>query len=179
LAIERERRWLVRLSDIPAEVLAASSEHITQGYLNPLGVLPVFRIRLIRESSGLEPHSGVQTVKAPRAGGDGAEEIEFDLPVCKAVELMSLQRAGLTKVRHTYPFEEVLALELDFFEGEYLEGMVVVEIELPSFDYPLLVPDWFGPEVTGIRELSNVAMAFFPEKARAVFDEIWAKAHAA
>lgn len=169
--IERERRWLVRLEDIPAEVMAAPSEHITQGYLSPKGIQPLVRVRLIRRTAEEAPHRGVQTVKAPRE--DGMAEIEFDLEVGVAAELLSVSLAQLEKVRHTYPIEGALKYEVDFFQGKHLEGLVVVEIELPSFDYPLTVPAWFGPEITGVRELSNVSMAFLPILAESFAEAQW------
>lgn len=170
--IERERRWLVRREDIPAEVLAAPAEHITQGYLSPFKLLPVVRVRLLREAHATAPHRGVQTVKMPRA--DGMAEVEFDIPLGKAEELMSLKLAGLTKVRHTYPLSEALAYEVDLFEGEHLGKLCIVEIELPAYDVPLDIPNWFGPEITGVRELSNVSLAYYPILAAGIADELWA-----
>lgn len=108
--IERERRWLVRREDIPAEVLAAPAEHITQGYLSPFKLLPVVRVRLLREAGATSPHRGVQTVKMPRS--DGMAEVEFDIPLGKAEELMTLKLAGLEKVRYTYPLPGALAYEV-------------------------------------------------------------------
>lgn len=170
--IERERRWLVRREDIPAEVLAAPAEHITQGYLSPFKLLPVVRVRLLREAHATAPHRGVQTVKMPRA--DGMAEVEFDIPLGKAEELMSLKLAGLTKVRHTYPLSEALAYEVDLFEGEHLGDLCIVEVELPAYEVPLDIPAWFGPEITGISELSNVSMAYFPILAAGVVEQMWA-----
>lgn len=169
--IERERRWLVRREDIPADVLAAPAEHLTQGYLSPFKQLPVVRVRLLREVAAA-PHRGVQTVKMPSA--DGMAEVEFDIPLGKAEELMSLKLAGLEKVRYTYPLSETLAYEVDLFEGEHLGKLCIVEIELPAYDVPLDIPTWFGPEITGVRELSNVSLAYYPILAAAIAEEHWA-----
>lgn len=170
--IERERRWLVRREDIPAEVLAAPAEHITQGYLSPFKLLPVVRVRLLREAGATSPHRGVQTVKMPRS--DGMAEVEFDIPLGKAEELMTLKLAGLEKVRYTYPLPGALAYEVDLFEGEHLGDLCIVEVELPAYEVPLDIPAWFGPEITGIRELSNVSLAYYPILAAAIAEEHWA-----
>lgn len=172
IPVEYERRWLVRLSDVPAEVLAAPKEHITQGYLSPPGASPIFRVRLLRTDLSAPPRRGVQTVKSPRTDGDGCFEVEFDIPVHKAQELMAIRLGGLEKIRYTAAFEHGLSIELDVFEG-VLAGIAIAEIELPWLEYPVSVPSWFGPEITGLGTLSNMGLAFSPAIALETAHSAW------
>lgn len=172
IPVEHERRWLVRLGDVPVDVLAAPKEHITQGYLSPAGVKPIVRVRVLRSDASGTPRRGVQTVKNPRAEGGGCSEIEFDIPVHKAQDLMSIRLGGLEKTRHTQAFEHGLSIELDLFDGA-LTGLVIAEIELPWLEYPINVPSWFGPEITGVEALSNVGMAFYPDIAIETAQTAW------
>lgn len=166
MAIEIERRWLLDLAAIPAEILKQARERMAQGYLTPNGVLPVVRIRLIDAPNA--PERAVQTVKALRANDEpGVEEIEFDIPIEHGQALFALCPASLVKDRITVPFADGLKLEIDIFMGNpALQGLCIAEIEVPSADYPLELPSWFGPEVTGIKMLSNVAMAYQPYPAK-------------
>ena len=166
MAIEIERRWLLSPSAIPQEILAQSRERLVQGYLTQNGALPVVRIRLI-DAPGA-PLRAVQTVKALRANGEpGVEEIEFDIPTEQGLDLLPLCMASLEKERITVPMAGGLKMEIDIFTGNpTLEGLCIAEIEVPHPDYPIALPDWFGPEVTGIKLLSNVAMAYQPYPAK-------------
>lgn len=170
--IERERRWLVRPEAIPAQMLQAEGAYLTQGYLSPARVFPVIRVRLFRDAPGQAPNRAVQTVKAPAQ--DGLAEVEFDIPVARAQELMDLSLGRLEKTRYTWPVAGELAYEIDLFHGPALEGLAIVEIELPSLDCPLEIPAWFGPEVTGVNQLSNVALVYQPKVALGVAAARWA-----
>lgn len=169
--IERERRWLVRPSQIPTSVMAAPLVWIDQGYLSAPKTKPVVRVRLLREQQDAAPYAAVQTVKAPL--DDGMAEVEFGIPLASAEALMALRVGGLLKTRRTVPLADGLALELDLYQDDALYGLAIVEIELPSFDYPLEVPAWFGPEVTSVRELSNVGLAFNPSDAWDAANAAW------
>lgn len=166
MAIEIERRWLLSPSAIPPEVLAQARERMVQGYLTQDGALPVVRIRLIDVPGA--PLRAVQTVKALRANGEpGVEEIEFDIPTEQGLALLPLCMASLEKERITAPMDGGLKMEIDIFTGHpALEGLCIAEIEVPHPDYPLTLPAWFGPEVTGIKLLSNVSMAYQPYPAK-------------
>ena len=56
----------------------------------------------------------------------------------------------------------VLNWEIDCFEGDN-SGLIIVEIEIPTPDYPLMIPPWLGKEVTKDGEnWSNYALALNP-----------------
>lgn len=172
VSIERERRWLVLLNKVPVEVAMTAPVWIDQGYLSAPKTKPVVRIRLLRTHREAEPYAAVQTVKAPQ--DDGMAEVEFDVPLAAGVMLMQLRVGGLLKTRRTVPMAGgELKLELDSYQDDALFGMAIVEVELPSFDCPLVVPEWFGPEITHVRELSNVGLAFNPAAAWAAANAVW------
>ena len=169
---ERERRWLI---DPKSLALTNLDGHpfslITQGYLSPPGATPVFRVRFYQDPLTQTLTEAVQTVKAPT--GDGMAEVEFPIPEAAAQQLMAMATAKLTKVRYCVPHSHGQVIELDLFKGDVLERrLIIAEIELPSFDAPVTVPTWFGPEITGIRALSNVEIAYNPRGAAHLAAEI-------
>lgn len=178
MAIEIERRWLVARERIPAAILQQPNyQQIQQGYLSQSGVLPVVRVRMV---TVLGTRAALQTVKAAReAGSPGMEEIEFAIPLTACSNLLDLSLARLEKQRFCAPHSDGLLIELDLFTGnQWLDGLCIAELEVPSLDHPFEVPDWFGPEITGTRSLSNVALAYHPMQARQYADAVWAE-HAA
>jgi adenylate cyclase len=169
---ERERRWLI---DPKSLALTNLDGHpfslITQGYLSAAGTVPVFRIRFYQDPLTQTLTEAVQTVKAPT--GDGMAEVEFPIPEDAAPQLMAMATAKLTKVRYCIQHSNGQVIELDLFKGDVLEQrLIIAEIELPSFDAPVTVPPWFGPEITGIRALSNVEIAYNPRAAAHLAEEI-------
>lgn len=173
MAVEIERRWLVSPKDIPAAVLQRDTQQLTQGYLSQLGTLPVVRVRLV-DAGGV--HSAIQTVKAARDPClPGMEEIEFPIPMEAGQALLDLCLAKLEKQRIAIPHGDGL-IELDIFSGnQWLDGLCIAEIEVPAMEHPVAVPAWFGPEITGIRSLSNVALAYTPMHARHYANAVWAE----
>lgn len=172
MAVEIERRWLVLATAVPQAVRGLQPQRIRQGYLTALGDLPVVRVRVIDSQ---EQSRAIQTAKAARPDGlPGMEEVEFSIPLDKGHELMALARAQLEKSRYVLPAEDGLAWELDQFHGEVLDGLCIAELELPSLEHPVQVPDWFGPEVTGQHGLSNLALAYTPRQARKLADDLMA-----
>ena len=56
----------------------------------------------------------------------------------------------------------LIAGEIDFFEGNN-SGLVIAEIEIPSPDYSIALPNWIGRELTGQDDVwSNQALANYP-----------------
>ena len=61
--------------------------------------------------------------------------------------MMSFSTLGsVKKQRHVFKIGEV-TWEVDFFEDEN-EGLIMAEVELPSFDTPVDLPEWIGREVS-------------------------------
>ncbi len=88
--------------------------------------------------------------------------LEFEAAILpqQALDLIALAGANsLLKRRHELVMDGYV-IELDIFRGN-LSGLAIVEIEeRPGKDIDRLVlPDWFGPEITGMREFCNAALA--------------------
>lgn len=75
--------------------------------------------------------------------------------------LLSCPLPPIHKTRFTLPHDHdsTLTWELDVFHNE-LSGLAVVEIELPSEDYQLKLPDWIGHEITTDMSYTNVQLYF-------------------
>ena len=50
---------------------------------------------------------------------------------------------------------------MDFFEEEN-EGLIVAEVELPSLETSLPLPEWIGREVTDDKRYTNGSLARHP-----------------
>lgn len=88
-------------------------------------------------------------------------EVETDIPVAEAEELLALrQGAVIEKRRFAVPFGG-LVWEIDEFEGENA-GLVIAEVELPDEDFAVELPDWVGEEVTHERRYYNAQLATDP-----------------
>jgi len=85
---------------------------------------------------------------------------DFEYPVPDADGRVMLDklcdRPPVSKTRHVIKVGD-LEWEVDEFH-EQNDGLIVAEIELPSDDYPLQVPDWVGQEVTGEGRYTNYAL---------------------
>lgn len=69
---------------------------------------------------------------------------------------------SVMKTRYKVAYgKDNLFWEIDVFDGPCL-GLVIIEIELPSEDYPLEIPEWFGGEVTHNSAYLNQNLAAKP-----------------
>lgn len=150
--IEIERKFLV-LTTI-YKTLATKKERIVQGFLSTNPERTV-RIRIKGEK-------GFITIKGKsNAAGMSRFEWEKEIPVLEAQELLLLAEPGaIDKIRYEVPLG-VLTIEVDEFFGEN-EGLTVAEIELPSEDTSVNLPDWLGDEVTGQVKYYNSQLSKHP-----------------
>lgn len=91
-----------------------------------------------------------------------AQHTELEAPLTAeqfAVLWSATSGRQVNKVRYEIPFHGH-TIELDVFTDE-LEGHMLAEIEFDSTDEAdaCEVPDWFGPEVTGIKAYGNASIA--------------------
>ncbi|MCU1398460.1 MAG: adenylate cyclase [Acidimicrobiales bacterium] len=142
LAGMRER--LAVANPVPAPV------SIRQGYLAEEHDVEL-RLRITDVGS-------VITIKA----GSGLHRTEVECTITDADARSLWPRTvgrRLEKVRHRVDLGDLTA-EVDVYGGA-LDGLVVVEVEFTSAATAdaFTPPDWFGDEVTGMREWSNAALA--------------------
>lgn len=95
-----------------------------------------------------------------------ALELEWDMDADVAMKILDLENyPAVIKSRYLWTDDDGMVWEIDRFEGG-LEGLILAEIELPSFDFKINIPKWLGIEITGARQWSNSSLAHYglPEK---------------
>lgn len=155
---EIERKFLVA-DDRWRDASDGDGTEIVQGYLHVDDDVEI-RVRL-RGPDG--EGDAVLTVKR---GGSAKVRSETEVPLGRDEARRLLAEAAIgtvvTKRRHRVDLPHAgdhdLTAELDEFGGE-LDGLVVVEVELPDPDAPLPDVGWFGEEVTGDERYYNAALA--------------------
>jgi adenylate cyclase len=146
MATEIERKFLVR--DDRWRGLG-QAHRIRQGYLcrDPARVV---RVRIDDDAAFL-------TVKGASVGPARAE---FEYAILRADAEQMLAHLCLPplieKTRHDIAIAG-LTWEVDEFHHPN-PGLVLAEVELPSTDYPVTLPDWIGAEVTGQPQYYNQNM---------------------
>lgn len=153
MALEIERKFLVSGDFRP---FIEDCKCIKQGYLS-IDPDRTVRVRIIDDDEA------TLTIKG-RSGDDGLCRYEWEkyIDVDEAVELMALAipNSIVDKVRYYVPINE-LVFEVDEFLG-LNSGLVVAELELPSTDYVVTLPDWIGQEVTGDSKYYNSNLMSHP-----------------
>lgn len=148
---EIERKFLVISDAWRADV--ASAEPMRQGYLSTADEATV-RVRV-------QGDRATMTIKGRRYERS-AREVEFPVPMHAAVELLDhlCKRPIIEKTRHIVP-AGALTWEIDVFAGEN-DGLIVAEVELPSADTPVPLPEWVGDEVSDDPRYANANLVLRP-----------------
>ena len=160
MGLEIERKFLVASFDWQA-LTPNRVMRFRQGYLAIGGGpedLPETRVRLSEPLDGAASASPVAYLTVKGQGSRTRQEIEFEIPKAQAEDLLGMC-AGRTllKDRYVIPFGG-LDWEVDVYRGP-LEGLVVAEVELPSEDYDLVLPNWVGREVSDDKSFKNARLA--------------------
>ena len=136
MATEIERKFLVRQG---AWTPKGPGTHFQQGYLNSQKER-VVRVRIEGSVAKL-------TIKGLTLGVSRSE-FEYGIPLEDAGLILNqlCERPLIDKHRHV---EHHLgrAWEIDVFHGEN-EGLVIAEVELPTADATVELPEWAGEEVS-------------------------------
>lgn len=147
MASEIERKFLV-VND-SWRTVATHSIRMRQGYLSE-GYERSVRVRT-------ENDRGFINIKR---SDDGIHrlEYEYEIPLHDAEEILEriALRPLIEKTRYLVEHEG-FEWEIDVFEGENA-GLVVAEVELPSVDVHLPLPDWTGREVSDDLRYYNVSL---------------------
>ncbi|WP_298728613.1 CYTH domain-containing protein [uncultured Ferrovibrio sp.] len=159
---EIERKFLLRDSSIVAGLTGPA---LRQGYF---GTIDGWTVRL---RTATQPGAGQDlakrnawlTLKSAQSGRE-RREIEHPLPFDFAQRMLAALPAErlISKIRYRIPAADGLAWEIDRFLDRH-DGLWLVEIELPKADYPLVLPDWIGTEVTDDPRYRNAALAQSPD----------------
>ena len=91
----------------------------------------------------------VMDIKGPRIKTTRAEFGEYALPPDTGRTLLTNTppASRLRKLRYTIPVGEYEWV-LDIYQGRNQTHEPTVEVELPSADTPVVIPDWVGEEIT-------------------------------
>lgn len=146
MKIEMERKFLLG-SDIWRS-LVARSETIRDGLLNLSADIRT-RVRINGRHSTL-------TVKTKRLRGQ-CEEFEYDIPLEDAERLISHCGDNVIYKERHYVNHAGLIWEIDEYKG-VLNGIVLAEVELETFDQTVVLPDWVGREVTSEPQYRKINM---------------------
>ncbi len=152
MGVEIERKYLVR--DLSA-VAGLPGIRMRQGYLS---VDPERTVRV--RVAGTRAFLNVKGRTS--ASGTSRAEFEYEIPVGEAEELLDglALRPVIEKTRYRVP-SGGLVWEIDVFGGEN-DGLVVAEVELPSDETAVVLPDWIGEEVTGDARYYNANLVSRP-----------------
>jgi adenylate cyclase len=151
MALEIERKFLV--SNDAWKISVSRKIRMRQGYLSE-GYDRSVRVRIENESAHIN-------IKSSR---DGIHRLEYEytIPVSDAEEI--LDRVALKplveKTRHIV-HHKGLEWEIDVFEGDN-KGLIVAEVELPSADTHIPMPEWVGMEVSDDMRYYNVSLQKHP-----------------
>ncbi len=148
MPVEIERKFLIAKETWRTSV--QRSIEIRQGYLCK-DIERTVRIRTWDKD-------GKITVKGKSIRGARAE-YEYDIPFDHAVEMLdSLCLPGVVhKRRHLIQIDEY-TWEIDEF-FDHNQGLLLAEVELPTIDAKLNLPDWIGLEVTTDHRFKNSHLA--------------------
>lgn len=143
MAIEIERKFLVKNS---SQYKHFPFSYIKQGYLSTDPERTV-RIRIVENVAFL-------TIKGKEKNCSRLE-FEYKIPISDAEQMLRFSVSKIIeKKRFRIPLTQELTLEVDEFLGCH-KGLILAEIELPSPDFPINLPDWIGQEVTGDKHYYN------------------------
>ena len=149
MATEFERKFLVRDQSV---LIGSVGIRYQQGYLS---TDPERTVRVRRAGD----HAFL-TIKGISRGAARAE-FEYEIPVADAGELLTLcPGSGIAKMRYRLDHAG-RTWEIDVFEGDNA-GLVVAEVEIPSEDAVVALPDWVGDEVTADPRYYNANLTSHP-----------------
>ncbi len=139
---EIEKKWLIKVSDIPYDLSQAEKYEIVQTYLN---FSPEIRVRNINNNEY------VLTIKCDTAlKGLVREEHEWLISKEEYDNLLTKKEGKtITKTRYRFVDENGIEMEVDIFSGE-LEGLAYLEIEFTDIESAenYKAPDWIIKDVT-------------------------------
>ena len=164
MGLEIERRFLVENENWKSKVIV--SEDFSQAYLNSSVDEWTTRVRTINNNKAFI------TLKS-YLNGLANYEFEYSIPIEDAIELIKLSKYKITKTRYQLTINKKNWV-VDIFKGSN-SSLTIAEIELNSESEEIQVPSWCGQEITGIKSLSNAALAIAPISELSVKDRIKTK----
>ncbi len=153
MGVEIERKFLLK----PGATLPESDEvlNIRQSYLAEEHDATI-RLRVVNMEEAF-----ITIKQASKSSLGVRKEYEYAVPVEDAIEMMNMAPYPMVvKQRHIIIIGEN-KWEVDFFMDDN-EGLMLAEVELPSLDVSLTLPEWIGQEVTDDPRYLNASLAKNP-----------------
>jgi len=159
VAVEIERRFLVRDPCAAPGGSVAHAYHIVQGYF---GCIDGLRVRVRIRADERNECRAFLTFKGARRGLC-RPEFEYPLELDRAQRALGTLPAAqiIRKTRYEIACQNGLSWLVDQFEGPNA-GLVLAEIELDHPDQEIELPAWIGEEVTFNRRYGNSWLAREP-----------------
>ena len=151
MAREIERKFLVDGDAWRAQ--AVRSIRMRQGYLSE-GYARSIRVRIENDRAFINIKSSED--------GIHRLEYEYEIPLADAEEILDriALRPLIEKTRYLVRHAG-FEWEIDVFEGDN-RGLVIAEVELPSADTHVTLPEWVGMEVSDDLRYYNVSLQKHP-----------------
>jgi len=158
---EIERKFLVDINDVPFDLSTLPYGDITQGYITSIDNTFSFRVRQTLNMSAekvLIDKQHTQTIKSKESKVRDEYEIELNQEQFSTLWKLCMYNS-VHKYRYELPYYHH-TLELDVYKNE-VEGLYTVEVEFDNLKECDMFepPDWFGEEVTELKEYKNVNIA--------------------
>ncbi len=151
MPFEIERRFIVQGNGW--KVLSKETQELQQAYLSTNFEDWVIRMRIINNKKS-------QLTLKKSADLMTNYEFEYPIPLKDALCLWKLSTKKLIKKRYQLNYGAGQWI-VDCFQGSNYP-LVLAEVELSSKDQVFKKPSWCGKEITGIKKLSNAALAQLP-----------------
>lgn len=149
-SLEIEKKWLIKVEDIPYDLSKADKYEIVQTYLN---FSPEIRVRKINNGEFY-----ILTIKSDTPlKGFVREEHEYIITEEEYNHLLTKQEGNtIYKTRYQLENEDGLIIAIDIFSGE-LEGLAYLEIEFENKDVAegYEAPQWVIEDVTTDLDYKN------------------------
>ena len=157
--VEIERKYLVKLKDLPTNYKKNKFHKIVQGFIS---LKPAIRVRKSDDKFYLtikEKFSGKNVVNDL-----ARKEYEVEISAITFRELKKSVKGRLIyKTRYLIPYKyknKKYTIELDIFEKD-LKGLIYAEVEFDDFKSAtsFTPPSWFYKDVTGIDKYKNTSLS--------------------
>ncbi|HMS53596.1 MAG: CYTH domain-containing protein [Chitinophagales bacterium] len=150
---EIERKFLV--TNNSWQSLATDFDFLEQGYLF-VNAQKTLRVRIINHKKAF------LGFKAAIDAGLVRHEFEYEIPVEEAKTLLNKysEFPPIIKKRFKFLYAQFI-WEIDVFEGANT-GLIVAEVELPTPETKIELPNWVGLEITTDAKYFNAALSVKP-----------------